>query len=98
MMEVDEVRPPVVPEETEVVPPKAQPEVEKIKDVVEEAAKDQTVLVENEAEAFALEPLDITGCCINYTLFYLKFCFFLAALTCFHKKSVLYLAHLIEDA
>lgn len=59
MMEVDEIRAPVVPDEAPV--PQKKAKTNKTKDVVEETAKDQTVLVENEAEAFALEPLDITG-------------------------------------
>jgi len=63
MMEVDEPQAHLMPANEQVIPPEEipLPPVEKVPEVPEETTKDQTTLVENEAEAFALEPLDITG-------------------------------------
>ena len=62
MMEVDEPQPHLMPANDQVTLPADIPlPPEKIPEVPEETTKDQTTLVENEAEAFALEPLDITG-------------------------------------
>ena len=59
MMEIDQVPPPMPI--ADIPLPEEQPVPEKPAEVPEETSKDQTTLVENEAEAFALEPLDITG-------------------------------------
>ena len=62
VMEVDEPQAHVMSANDQVVIPQDIPlPPERTPEPPEEVTKDQTTLVENEAEAFALEPLDITG-------------------------------------